>query len=149
MKIRSRAPFVAAAAVGIGAALALTLPAGAAVQLQSESPSVAAVTLGATATLDADGAVVFAPVRVTCTPGSYAYLTVQVAQNVGNAIASGETNETVEPCTGRPQSIEVAVIPTQKPFKAGVAYGSASLQVCASGPCKRVRDRHNIRIVRR
>jgi hypothetical protein len=148
--MRKTRQLVTAAAIGIGAAAALALPASAGVQLHSESPSVAIVSLDRTAYLDADGAVVFAPVKLSCTPGSYTQLTVLVSQNVGGAIASGETTERIEPCTGKPQSIEVDVIPTQKPFKVGIAYGSAKLQVCDSvGPCKTVRDRHNVRIVRR
>jgi hypothetical protein len=137
---------MAMAAIGVGAALASAVPAGAAVSVQSQSPPVQAVSLGAKATLDANGAVVFAPVKLACQPGSYAYLTVSVTENVGNAIASGQAQTPIESCTGTQQSLQVAVTPTQKPFRKGVAFGSASLQVCASS-CRTVVDQHNIQIV--
>jgi hypothetical protein len=142
-----RFPLVAGAAIGVGAVLAFALPAGAAVSVQSQSPPVAAVKLGSTARLDANGAVVFAPVKVTCSPGSYAFLTVAVTENVGNAIASGQRSLQV-PCDGTQQSLSVSVTPTQKPFRKGVAFGSADLQVCEYS-CVLVRDEHNIDIVTR
>ena len=148
--MKSRFPLIAASAIGIGAALAFAIPAGAAVSVQSESPSVATITLGNKATLDADGAVVFAPVKFACTPGSYTSLTVSVTQNVGGRIASGSTYEEIEPCTGKEQSRRLAVTPTQRPFRKGVAFGQSRLQVCGpAARCKTVRDEHNIQIVAR
>jgi hypothetical protein len=51
-------------------------------------------------------------------------------------------------CDGRPQKINLAVTPTQRPFRVGVAFGQASLQVCGSTGCTTVLDEHNIRIVK-
>ena len=148
--MKSRFPLIAASAIGIGAALAFAIPAGAAVSVQSESPSVATITLANKATLDADGAVVFAPVKFACTPGSYTQLEVSVTQNAGGWIASGSTFRQIDPCTGREQSLRLAVTPTQRPFRKGVAFGQSRLQVCGTqGRCVTVRDDHNIQIVAR
>ena len=140
---------VAAATVGLGAALAFALPAGAAVSLQSQSPPVGAVQLAKKATLDANGAVVFAPVKVTCPPNTSAFLRVKVTENVGDAIASGETDESIDLCTGTVQQESVAVTPVQKPFKKGVAFGQAWLEACNQFTCKTSHDFHNIEIVKK
>jgi hypothetical protein len=105
------------------------------------------VKLGSTAKLDANGAVVFAPVQVACAPGSFAYLSVTVAENVKGFIASGTTNTEVQPCTGQVQSLSVAVIPTQRAFTTGIAFGQAQLQVCGNG-CIEAVDQHTIRITK-
>lgn len=145
--MRARFPLTVVA-IAAGAALAFALPAGMAVAVQSESPPVSQVQLGQRAILDANGAVVFAPVKVVCQPGAFAYLTVTVTENVGGDIASGSTSMDIEECTGSVQSLEVAVTPTQKAFRVGVAFGQAKLQVC-SDRCRTVVDQHNIQIVRR
>jgi hypothetical protein len=142
-----RFPLVATAAVGVGAALAFAVPAGAAVSVQSQSPPLSAVSLGSKARLDANGAVVFAPIKLACTPGAYTYLTVSVTQAIGNAIASGQTYTAVDECTGTQQKLSVAVTPTQRPFRKGVAFGQATLRVCTDR-CKTVVDQHNIQIVK-
>jgi hypothetical protein len=143
--VKSRFPLIAAGAIGVGAVLAFALPAGAAVSVQSQSPPLGTVKLGQSAKLDANGAVVFAPVKVSCRPGSYASLTVTVAENVGGNIASGTTYTEVEPCNGTQQKLQIAVIPTQKAFKAGVAFGQATLRAC-DYDCKTTVDQHNITI---
>jgi hypothetical protein len=149
MNIRlSRSPLILAAAVAVGAALAFASSAGAAVSLQSESPPTAEVTLGTTAVLDARGAVVFAPVEVVCRPGSYASLTVAVTERVGRDIASGVTYTDFAECTGSVQALEIAVSPTQRAFRKGVAFGQARLQVC-DYECHTAVDQHNIQIVAR
>jgi hypothetical protein len=145
--MRVRFPLTAAV-IGAGAVLAFALPAGMAVAVQSQSPPVSQVQLGQRAILDANGAVVFAPVKVVCRPGAFAYLTVTVTENVGGDIASGSTFEEIEQCTGSVQSFDIAVTPTQKAFRVGVAFGQAKLQVC-SDRCRTVVDQHNIQIVRR
>jgi len=143
-----RYPLVAAAAIGVGTAFAFALPAGANVGVQSESPSVAAVELGKLATLDANNAVVFMPVKLSCTPGSYTGLGVRVTQNVDGKIASGQAYKEVTPCTGREQSLRVAVPATQVPFGKGVAFGQVQLQVCmGDANCRTVEDEHNVQIV--
>jgi hypothetical protein len=144
-----RLALIAAGAIGVGAAVALAVPAGAAVSLQSQSPPVAAVSLGNKATLDANGAVVFAPVRFNCAPGASATLQVKVTENVGNAIASGSAYEQIDLCTGAVQRITVAVTPDQRPFKRGVAFGQAWLTSCNQFTCKTFRDFHNIQIVKK
>ena len=147
MKVtRLRALGVAAAAVGAGAAMSLALPAGAAVSLQSQSPPVATVKLANQARLDANGAVVFAGLKVTCPPGTSAFYTVTVTEAVGRDIASGSTSDEVDACTGRAQNISVAVTPTQHPFRRGVAFGQARLTVCNQFACKTFRDQHNVQI---
>jgi hypothetical protein len=145
---RIRIPLITGAVAATGAMLAFALPAGAAVAVQSQSPPTPAVTLGRTATLDARGAVVFAPVDVVCPPGSYTALSVTVAENVGGNIASGTTRTQIQPCTGSVQSLNVAVIPTQKAFRTGVAFGQAQLDVCTT-TCSTAVDQHNVRIVAR
>jgi len=150
MKVtRNRFPLITAGAIGVGAVLAFALPAGAAVTVQSQSPPTSAVTLGRTATLDANGAVVFAPVKVLCQPGSYTYLSVSVTENVGGDIASGTRSVKIDPCSGRQQSVRLAVTPTQKPFRKGVAFGQATLDSCDRTGCHTLFDEHNIQIVDR
>ncbi|GGL04823.1 hypothetical protein [Mangrovihabitans endophyticus] len=139
-------PAVAAAAVSVGAALAFAVPASAGVNLQSESDATAAVKLGANARLDAKGAVVFAPVYLTCTPGSDSYLQVSVTQAVGNDIASGSRYREIDDCTGERQKIQVSVTPTNHPFQRGVAFGEAMLTVCDYRGCTSPYDEHTIRI---
>ncbi|RKR91230.1 hypothetical protein BDK92_5623 [Micromonospora pisi] len=145
---RFRASTLALLAIAAGAVLAFALPAGAAVSVQSESPSVAVLNLGGKARLDANGAVVFAPVKVACTPGSYTTVSVEVTQAVGNGIAKGEKTLDIRTCTGDEQKLNVAVTPDQRPFRKGVAFGSATLQVCDNRGCKTVYDEHNIEIVK-
>jgi hypothetical protein len=140
-------PLMGPVAIAVGALLAFTLPAGAAVSLQSESPPSTMVTLGATARLDAKGAVVFVPVTVICQPALFAELTVTVTQKAGGDIASG-TAFTDITCTGSVQTLEVAVTANQTAFKKGVAFGEARLIVC-SFECQTATDQHTIEIVRK
>ena len=149
MKVtRPRLPWVAAVAIGAGAALAVALPAGAAVSVASQSPPVQSVKLGNQATLDANGAVVFAPVQVVCSPGDLAFLTVSVTENVNGFIASGSTSTSGQTCDGTTQKLRLAVVPTQRAFRKGVAFGQAFLEVCGSSGCRNVADQHNIQIVK-
>jgi hypothetical protein len=134
--------------MGVGAVLAFGMPAGAAVSVQSQSPPIGTVKLGQTAKLDANGAVVFAPVKVTCRPGSFAHLTVTVAENVGGDIAGGTAYTDIEPCTGTQQKLQIAVIPTQKAFRTGVAFGQATLQTCTT-TCLTSVDQHTITITKK
>src|SRR5439155_22697507 len=104
MKVRwARFPLIAGAAIAAGAMLAFALPAGASVSVQSQSPPVAAVSLGKKATLDANGAVIFPTVRITCQPGSVASLSVTVTENVGGHIAKGSITQQIGSCTGSTQ----------------------------------------------
>lgn len=142
-RLKFRSPVTAGLAVAAGAVMAFAMPAGAAVSLQSQSPPTAQVKLGKTASLQANGAAVFTAVNVVCAPGSYASLEVRVAQAVRNTIASGEAHREIQPCTGRPQKLQVAVTPTQRPFVKGTAFGQASLYTAFGS----VRDEKTIRIV--
>jgi len=146
--VKTNYPLVAAATIGIGAAIAFALPAGANVAVQSQSPSIHTVTLGRTAKLDANGAVVFAPVKLACTPGSTAYVSVKVTQNAGGRIASGQSYAQIKPCAGKEQTLRISVTPTNVPFRRGVAFGQASLDVCDPS-CTTVSDEHNIQITDR
>jgi len=139
---------VATTAIGVGAALAFAMPASAGVNLQSESPGVGVLDLGKRARLDANGAVVFAPVTVACAPGTYAYLTVKVTQANGDSIAQGEKTRQVKPCDGRKKKVELSITPVQRPFRTGVAYGEADLNVCGSFGCTTLYDEHLITITR-
>jgi len=140
-------PLVGAAVIGVGAVLAFAVPAGAAVSAQS--PPSASVRLGAKATLDANGAVVFAPVTIACRTGSSAFLTVRVTENVGGQIASGETSVFGAECTGGKVKLTAAVTPTQRAFRKGVAFGQAYLSVCDPFSCQLLVDQHNVDIVRK
>ena len=145
---RVRFPLIAALAVAVGAIVAMAMPAGASVSLQSQSPPVAAVKLGPKAKLNAKGAVVFPTVKVTCVPGEFAQLTVQVTEAVGNNIASGASSQEVSPCTGAVQKFTIAVTPVNHPFRKGVAFGQAWLDVCNGFSCHTFRDFHNIQITK-
>ena len=148
MKVpRPRLPLVAASAIGVGAVLAFAVPAGAAVSTQS--PPDASVRLATTATLDANGAVVFAPVTIACRTGSSVCLTVKVTENVGGAIASGETTFYDVACTGGKVKLTAAVTPTQRAFRKGVAFGQAFMTVCQPSGCRVLVDQHNVDIVKK
>jgi hypothetical protein len=137
----------AAGVVGLGAVLAFALPAGAAVSAQS--PPDASVRLGGQATLDANGAVVFAPVTIACRSGLSAYLTVRVTENVGGFIASGDASVPDVRCTGGKAKFTATVTPTQRAFRKGVAFGQAFLTVCDPNGCKTLVDQRNVDIVKK
>jgi len=146
---RSRLRLFTTVAIAAGAAVALALPAGAAVSVASQSPPVQVLTLGDTATLDAKGAVVFAPVQVVCPAGYTVYnLTVSLAERVGGALASGSGSASVAPCDGTPHEVQVVIVPTQQPFKKGVAYGQASVSMYSSYNYLSGTDEHNVQIVK-
>jgi len=94
--------------------------------------------------------VIFAPIKVTCQPRFVRLPAGQGSpENVDNAIASGISSEPLDECTGTVQKVSVAVTPDQKPFKTGVAFGHAWLDVCGPFSCKTFRDFHNIQIVKK
>jgi hypothetical protein len=142
---RVRAALIATAVVGAGAAVALALPAGASVSLQSQSPPVAAVALANTATFGAKGAVVTVSVKVTCQPGGFSFLNVQVTQKSGSGIAVGRGGQDIT-CTGSVQELNIPITANGKPFKKGVAFGQANLTVCGY-ECEAFQDAHDIQIV--
>jgi hypothetical protein len=148
MKItRTRGQLLAAGAIALGATFAFALPAGAAVS--SQSPPTAVLKLANQANIDANGAVVFVPLRFTCRPGSQAYVSAEITENVGGFIASGSGSTRNElNCSGKAQSVTLAVTPTQRAFAKGVAFGEAYLQVCNSNGCQTVADQRNVQIVK-
>lgn len=139
-------PAFAGAGVAAAAVLAFAMPAGASVSVQSSSPSIASLKLGAKATIQANGAVVFAPTKLKCPTGYSGYLDVHITEAVGNTIASGEQSIDV-PCTGSTQSITVYVSPTQHPYKKGIAWGTAHLSVYGPNGQLSVDDAHTIQLV--
>jgi hypothetical protein len=144
---RRHTQLLAASAIGLGAVVAFALPAGAAVI--SKSPPAPVLKLGTTATLEANGAVVFAPVKFTCPVGSTGYESVTVTEAVeGGLIASGSGGTDPIPCTGRQQNINQSVTPTQRAFIKGAAFGQAYLNVCGPQGCQVVRDERVIQIVK-
>ena len=147
MRVTSKIPLIVAGAIGAGAILAFALPASADPPVQSQSPPAAEVTLAGRAALDADGAVAFAPVSIVCRPGSYAFITVTITESVNGDIAGGQTYSEIE-CTGKTQRMEIAINPTQKAFRNGVAFGQAKLQVCTDR-CHTAVSQHNIQLVAR
>jgi hypothetical protein len=146
VKVSKKYSLFAGAAVGVGAVLAFALPAGASVSVQSQSPASGTVKLGNNARLDANGAVVFPSVRITCQPGSFTTLTVAVTENVKGDIARGVRSQSID-CTGGVQKFDLAVTPTTKAFVKGVAFGQAELDVCTSD-CRSYFDEHNVNIVK-
>ncbi|GAA5180550.1 hypothetical protein GCM10023322_13100 [Rugosimonospora acidiphila] len=138
---------LASGAVALGATVAFALPAGAAVV--DQSPPAPVLKLGATANLQANGAVVFVPVKVTCQPGASAYLSVTVTENVGGGfIASGSGSTDSLTCTGHSQTVNEAVVPTQRAFAKGVAFAQTQMSVCGSVDCARASDQRVIQIVK-
>lgn len=93
---------------------------------------VVSVELGETATLSARGAVVLVPLTVTCAPGeAFADVVVSITQRRRLLVIRGSGVETDLPCTGRPESMEVAVTPARLPlpFQVGIAFAEAELFV--------------------
>jgi hypothetical protein len=46
------------------------------------------------------------------------------------------------------QKLRMAVVPSQRAFKKGVAFGQAALEVCDNNGCRGIADQHNIQIVK-
>lgn len=140
-------PAIAGAGVAAAAVLAFALPAGASVNVQSSSPAVASLKLGQKATIEANGAVVFAPTKVKCPAGYTAYVNVRITEAVGDNIAAGSESVSV-PCTGRVQNITLNVSPSEHPFKKGVAWGSAELDIYGPNGNIEATDAHTIQLVK-
>jgi hypothetical protein len=140
-------PAIAGAGIAAASVAAFALPAGAAVSVQSSSPAVISLKLGNQATIEANGAVVLAPTKVKCPVGYTGYLDVAITEAVGNNIAAGRYEVEVQ-CTGKQQSITVAVTPAEHPFKKGVAWGSAELTAYGPASAQTVVDQHTIQLVK-
>jgi hypothetical protein len=109
------------------------------------------VEIGARAVLQAEGAAIIVPVRVTCGPGATepGFLVVQVSQRVGNRIAVGSGTLSNISCDGELQRVRVPTLAQNRPFRRGVAFAVADLFVCfPTGECLNGTDFREIRIVR-
>jgi hypothetical protein len=132
MKIRKYlVPTAAAAAIAIAGAAAFALPASAAVSVQSQSPATGVVKFAKTATLKANGAAVVIKVSGACLGhGTTAGLSISLSETVGKTVITGGAYIDNLPCDGKIHTYKLSVIPTGKPFKAGVAYGKANINFC-------------------
>ncbi len=117
--MRAISAFVLTAA----AIVATAVPAAAA------GPVEASVAIQQQGRLEARGAAVTVPTRVSCQAGATGSLWVQVTQNVRGELAIGEKYTPSVPCTGEFHKIDVTVVSRTKAFRQGVAFTSASLNV--------------------
>lgn len=142
-----------AVAILLGTALAAAIPVLPAVGEQSppQSPPTPVVHIGARAILQARGAAIIVPVRVTCGPGatSPGFLSVQVSQRVGNRIAVGFGFLSNVSCNGETRRIRVPTLAQNRPFRVGVAFAVANLDVCFPTECLNAVDFREIQVVRR
>jgi hypothetical protein len=142
-----------AVAILLGTALAAAIPALPAVSQQSppQSPPTPVIRIGANATLQARGAAIIVPVRVTCGPGatSPGFLSVQVSQRVGNQIAVGFGFLNNVTCNGETRRVRVPTLAQNRPFRVGVAFGVATLDVCFPTECVNAVDFREFQVVRR
>ena len=146
---RSRAYLTVA--IVCAAAAAAAIPLSPAIGQESPPTSLMNVELGDEATLGARGAVIFVTVFYKCAPGAAdAFVSVQVTQRSGNGIARGFGGDEVT-CTGGDQAVTLDVSPFERPFRGGVAFATATGEVCSLQPqfeCASDRDAEEIRIVR-
>lgn len=113
-----------------GVALALTIPALAAVG--QTSPPKPVLHIGDTARLVARGAAVEVPVLVivTCSPGSFTSLSVQVTQAIGRNIGHAYGSVDDLNCDGQPHEVEVFAVAQNLAFRPGEAFAQATLFAC-------------------
>ncbi|MFF5056935.1 hypothetical protein ACFY1S_27490 [Micromonospora sp. NPDC000663] len=153
MTVRSiRRSLLATGLVAAAATLAFTPSASASVPLraaaQADDSALTALTLGSTGKLDANGAAVFVPVTVTCSKATEFDVTVKVAQAVGQTMRAGTTVRRVT-CAATTQEVRIAVIPVERPFAQGVAFGVVSANSCDPGPtCNAFIDEHRFDLAR-
>lgn len=124
----------AAAALASGAVwLAISTPAYPSVFVASASPP-ASIDLPTQATLLAKGARVAVPVTYNC-PGDtqFASIFVRVTQRFGSSITSADWNSEVT-CNGEDTYLEVQMDAASRPFKKGIAAGTARLYLYKQGP---------------
>lgn len=137
---------------GIGAA-ALAASGGFAV-LGSGSPAAAysspplflSVSVQSPATLVAKGAAVQVPVKLSCSSGGQAYLTVVVTERVGRKTASGSGSVQVG-CTDSTETVLVTVTSQNGvSFGKGSALAQADLSECTYYTCGSEQDTETIQI---
>jgi hypothetical protein len=147
-----------AIAILLGTALAAAIPLMPAVgeksppQSPPQSPPVPVVKIGSRATLEARGAAIIVPVRVTCGPGATkpGFLVVHVSQRVGNQIAVGSGTLSNVSCDGALHRVRVPTLALNRPFRRGAAFAVTNLLVCfPTGECVNGMNFREIRIVRR
>ncbi|MEU4402584.1 hypothetical protein [Micromonospora orduensis] len=146
-----RRSLIATGLVAAAATLAFTPSASASVPLRAAAQDEAALTsiaLGSTGRLDANGAAVFVPVTLTCSKATEFDVTVKVAQAVGETMRAGTTVRRVT-CAAATQEVRIAVIPVERPFARGVAFGVVSASSCDPGPaCTTLVDEHRFDLAR-
>jgi hypothetical protein len=130
MRTNQRRYLAALGAVVTGAVVAVSAPGSAAVAVLS-SPEVWSLQIGPEAVLQAKGAAVSVPVRITCPQGRTASLDLTLTQRIGNQAVSGSRFQSVQ-CTGSEQTVVVNVVAQtgSRTFKTGPAFVDASLSSC-------------------
>ncbi|MGW5559209.1 hypothetical protein ACWER9_18550 [Micromonospora sp. NPDC003944] len=134
MTVRSiRRPLIATALVAAAATLAFTQSASASIPLpaaaRANDAGPATIAIGGTGKIEANGAAAIVPVTVTCTKAIEFDLTVKVAQAVGQTMRAGTTVRRVT-CVEGAQQVRIAVIPVERSFAAGVAFGVLDANPC-------------------
>lgn len=125
LRVRRSPKVMAVVAIAAGALLASVMPVSA--DVSTDSPSVGAIRIESPAMLEARGAAITVPITVVCLPGSSGYISIQVTQRVGGAIASGGSSMQLPVCTGGAQTVDITLQTYSEPFRKGTAFGSASL----------------------
>ena len=102
-----------------------------------------------TALLLGNGAAVLISAEVTCdSTTAFKSLSVQLTQRAGNRILQGFNSTEAFVCDGTPQTVEVAVSASGRPFRKGVAAAQATLFACDEFSCGNVAtDAEEIEIV--
>jgi hypothetical protein len=102
-----------------------------------------------TAPLLAKGAAVLVSAEVTCDPTTtFKSLSMQLTQRVGNQIVQGFNSTNVFVCDGTPQTVELVVSASGRPFRKGVALAHATLFACDQFSCDNVAvDTEEVKIV--
>ncbi|MET8234585.1 hypothetical protein ABZS77_28305 [Micromonospora sp. NPDC005298] len=150
MTVRNmRRSLIATGLVAAATILAFTPSASASVPLRAAAQAdgaLTAIALGTTGKLDANGAAVFVPVTLTCSRATEFDLTVKVAQAVGETMRAGTTVRRVT-CAAATQEVRIAVIPVERPFARGVAFGVVSASSC-DPTCATLTDEHRFDLAR-
>jgi hypothetical protein len=138
-------------AILAGTATAALIPLSPALSEESPPNPLVNVEIADTGTVEARGAVATVTLHYTCpeTPAPFAaFVNVQLTQRSGNGIASGGAGEQAV-CDGTQNELTVTIPASGKPFKRGVAFAIANLNVCNPfEPCVAVRDSEEIQLTR-
>ncbi|MFF5172870.1 hypothetical protein ACFY3U_09580 [Micromonospora sp. NPDC000089] len=148
MNVRTpRLALLAAGALALGATLTAALPASASTPVRqaaaaTDGAPLTSIAIAATGKIDANGAVVFVPVTLTCSQPTQVDLTVKVAEAVGEDISTGTTTRKVT-CEAGTQKIRISVTPTERRFVPGVAFGTVTGNSC-DALCNSLTSERNI-----